>query len=125
MIISFGWTAPAVEARVKNVTRRAWKDEYAAKFHKGDICQAYTKSPRFQGKRICNIRLTREPYTEPLPLMPLDHYDKEGFEYLHAHQDLISQSGWEKFGDCSMDHFLLWRSTPVVLWVVHFDYIEG
>lgn len=52
MIISFAMTVNAFLSGSKTVTRRFWKDKYAAKFHAGDIVDAYSKSPRNGGKKI-------------------------------------------------------------------------
>ena len=80
-IISFGWTWPALLAEPplrKTVTRRDWNVEYALRF-KGDLIQAFDKSPRFGGKKIATIRLIRSPYNEPIDLMPDSDYEAEGF----------------------------------------------
>lgn len=49
-IISFGWTWPALVAKSKTVTRWDWDEDYARRFHKGDIVLAYDRSPRLGGR---------------------------------------------------------------------------
>lgn len=121
-IISFGWTSPAIVAHAKTKTRRQWKDSHAACFKKGDLIQAYNKSPQYHGERIEIIELTRDPYLEDIALMPDTDYETEGFAYLHAHSELISPSGREKFGNCSLYQFRQWRDQGGDYWVVEFSY---
>ena len=78
MIISMAWTTGAFLADKKSVTRRFWTPKYAAKFHAGDIVDAYDKSPRNGGKKIGLIRLTKDPYPQKLSDMPDDHFEREG-----------------------------------------------
>lgn len=78
MIISFAMTVAAFLAGKKTVTRRFWKDKYAAKFHTGDIVDVYDKSPRNGGKKIGCIRLLKDPYKQKLSDMPDEHFEREG-----------------------------------------------
>jgi hypothetical protein len=78
MIISFNWTVGAFLQGKKTVTRRFWKSKYAAKFHEGDIVDAYDKSPRNGGKKIGHIRLTKDPYKQPLENMTEEDFQREG-----------------------------------------------
>jgi hypothetical protein len=119
-IISFGWTWPAIRARVKTVTRRAWSYEYASMFRHGDICQAYDKVPFHSGRRIGLIRLTRPPYWEPIQYMPDSDYVAEGFQYLHAHPGLLPASmpiGVSRAG------FREWRASKALYRVVRFEHL--
>ncbi len=86
MIISFAWTTPALLAGAKTMTRRDWTDAHAAKFHAGDLVDAYDKSPRAHGHKVATIRLTRDPYLERVrgSLTP-EVQRREGFDWLHAH----------------------------------------
>jgi len=77
-IISFAWTTETLIKRLKTVTRRDWSDNYAKRFHKGDFCKAYDKSPRNGGRGVGIIRLTDEPYKEPLSAMSDDEEKAEG-----------------------------------------------
>lgn len=52
MIVSFAWTTDEYVRGLKDVTRRNWADEYAAKFVPGTFHSAYDKSPRFGGKAV-------------------------------------------------------------------------
>jgi hypothetical protein len=62
-IIVFAWgTMPKVLDGTKTLTHRDWNDEYAKRFHKGDIVQAWDKNPRNGGQKRCLIRLTADPY---------------------------------------------------------------
>ena len=64
MIISFAWTAEALLAGKKTVTRRCWKDSHAAKFKPGALHDAYDKIPIAGGKKIARVRIVsvmREP----------------------------------------------------------------
>lgn len=51
---------------------------YAIKYHKGDIVDAYDKSPRCGGRKIGQIRLTKNPYKQKLKNMPDSHFEREG-----------------------------------------------
>ena len=77
-IISFAWTTEAFLEGLKTVTRRDWSDKYAQRFHKGDFCKAYDKSPRNGGRCIGIIRLIKDPYKEPLSAMTDEEEKKEG-----------------------------------------------
>jgi len=116
-IISFGWTSPALLAGAKTVTRRDWKDSWARRFKKGDICQAYDKDPRYGGKRIAYIELTEYPVKEPMANMLESDYYKEGFSYLHEHPELIPAS--MPF-DVSPAGFNQWRLDGTEMWVIRF-----
>jgi len=62
-IIVFAWgTMPKVLDGTKTLTHRDWNDEYAKRFHNGDVVQAWDKSPRNHGQKRCLIKLTAEPY---------------------------------------------------------------
>jgi hypothetical protein len=65
-IISFAWTIKEVLTGQKTVTRRFWIDEYAKAFKKGDLVSAWDKLPYAGGKKIAILRLTCNPYKEPL-----------------------------------------------------------
>lgn len=80
--ISFAWTTAAVQARCKDVTRREWDDDYAARFQKGEVVGALDKTFRAGGKQFGTIRLLEKPYKESESLMPDRDYAGEGFEFL-------------------------------------------
>lgn len=79
MIISFARTTEALLERRKTVTRRKWKDSTAAKFHEGDLVDAWDHVPRVKGaQKVGVIRLTADPYKERLGDMPEADLEAEG-----------------------------------------------
>lgn len=116
-IISFGWTWPAFVAGAKTVTRRNWDADYAAKFKRGDILQAYDKSPRFGGKKIGLLTLTQDPYLERTSSMRDGDYEAEGFAYLNANRHLLPKS---MPYDVSRDGFEAWKGLDEKMWVIRF-----
>lgn len=122
-IISFAYVAPAINAGRKTVTRRAWDDAYAERFHEGQRIQAWDKSPRFGGKRIATIRLTANPTYEPMSDMPDEDYEGEGFAFLHETGVVPPKSsGFESF---SFEAFEGWRSGGGWAWVIRFEIEEA
>lgn len=94
MIISFAWTTGALLSGDKTVTRRFWTDAYAKRFKKGMLVDAYDKSPRCRGKKVADIRLTKDPYKEKLSNMSDDHYWREGgYRYWNNKEDYIEDMG--------------------------------
>lgn len=78
MIISFAHTTTALVCGAKTVTRRTWAPSHAAKFHVGDLVQAWNKTPRNKGaKKVAIIRIT-ELYSERLCDMPESDVAAEG-----------------------------------------------
>jgi len=77
-IISFAWTTDALLAGKKTVTRRDWDDRYAVRFKAGSICAAYDKSPRFGGKKVAEVKLTRAPYKQWLHEVTDADEEREG-----------------------------------------------
>ncbi len=107
----------------QTVTRRQWKNSYAARFKKDDVVWAYTRQPRYGGKLICPIILIEDPYKEDISIMPDSDYAAEGFLYMHLNQRLIPQSARKHFVDYDVDEFKKWRDSNIgEVWVVHFDY---
>ena len=88
-IISFSWTREAIRNRTKTVTRRWWEDSHARKFKKGDLVAAYDKNPLAGGKKIATIRITRDPYKQPLRDMPISHVKREGVPGVETVEDFI------------------------------------
>jgi uncharacterized protein YqfB (UPF0267 family) len=82
MIISFAWTKKTLTLRNKRkrktVTRRFWKDHYARRFKKGTVHDAYDKDPRYGGKKIAEIQITKDLYKEKLDKMTDSHFKREG-----------------------------------------------
>lgn len=116
MIISFGWTTPALVAGHKTVTRRDWKQQHAAKFKAGMIVDAWNTSPRnvhMSPKKIATIRITRDPYIESSADFYPDE-EAEGFWWLieNGHAETVADIGES------------WLSKPHPLYVVRFEVVE-
>lgn len=83
MIISFAWTTPALLAGAKTMTRRAWKQQQAAKFRAGMLVDAWDHVPRVRGARkVATIRITRDPWQQRTSLMTEDDFKREGIAWL-------------------------------------------
>uniref|UniRef100_A0A6M3LUL9 ASCH domain-containing protein n=1 Tax=viral metagenome TaxID=1070528 RepID=A0A6M3LUL9_9ZZZZ len=121
MQISFSWTTPAlfVEdlALRKSETRRDWKAKHAAKFRNGALVQAWDKQARFGGKKVAIIRLTRDPYQEPLCDIPGNAWYREGFEYLQRMCLRVDGvTPWELWSS--------WKLSDETMWVVEFELVQ-
>lgn len=118
MIISFAWTTPALLAGAKTMTRRDWSPEYAARFHVGDLVDAWNRSPRVGrakgARRVATIRLARDPYQQFPSEMLRGDFIREGFEWLEAngYAETVAQIRED------------WRDDPHPLWVVEFELVE-
>ncbi len=115
-IVSFAHTSPALVAGRKTVTRRDWKPKHASSFRKGEIVQAWDKSPRFGGKKIAEIRLTQAPYLESTADAPDADYEAEGFQYLQERFLPID-------GVAAITFWRLWHDDPAMLYVVRFELV--
>jgi len=85
--ITFPWTVEPLIGGRKTVARRCWSSKYFndwVRAWRGGryIHQAWDKSPSAGGKQIGWIRLTCEPYQEPLEDMPEADVQKEGGYWL-------------------------------------------
>ena len=114
--ISFNWTLRPLLLGEKTVTRRRWKDAYAARFKKGDLVEAYDRQPRFGGKRVALLRLTRDPYKESSADIPPSDWFEEGMHVLEA-------EGEELDGVTPGVFWLRWLSEPEDLWVIRFTVV--
>lgn len=88
MILSFGWTTPALLAGAKTCTRRDWKPEHAARFKAGMLVDAWNSLPRNVAKnprKVAVIRLTQDPVREYTRDIPEGDWFAEGFDYLNQH----------------------------------------
>ena len=126
--ISFAWTAPALLAGRKTVTRREWDDRYAATFHAGELVAAYDRQPRFRGVQIATIRLIANPTFEPMAAMPDGDYEGEGWAYFAEHPEqrpktilgqVVTPATFTRGG------FEHWRSGGGEMWVIRFDLVEA
>lgn len=124
MMISFGWTTPALLAGRKTVTRRDWSAGTVARarraFEAGEAIDAWNTSPRnVRGNphRIGKIRLTAEPRREATRLVPVEDYEREGFAYLDEHGILLN-------GRKPIQLFEEWEDGDGTLVVVRFVLLE-
>jgi hypothetical protein len=116
-IISFAWTTPALLAFVKTCTRRDWDEDYAKRFHKGDLLAAYDHSPRIHGHQIGVIELVDDPHRQRSDLIPLSDWVAEGFQYLADH-------GLTLHGLTPLRIWNEWHDNPRRLWVVRFKLVS-
>ncbi|MBW2090656.1 MAG: hypothetical protein JRI34_00835 [Deltaproteobacteria bacterium] len=125
MIISFAWTVPALLAGRKTRTRRQWTDEYASRFKKNMIVDAYNRSPRHGGKKVASIRLTANPIKIPIKIMPDEDFEKEGFAYFLENPDQIPRRGLLNYGIRDPWRvFRIWRAAGGDYWIVDFEMVE-
>ena len=114
--ISFAWTLEPLLEGVKNVTRRTWKPNYAAKFHEGDIVTAYDKMPHHGGKRVALLKLTCDPYLESTANIPIEDWVNEGFAFMEEQGLLVNK-------EIPATFWLRWAAEPKDLWVIRFRII--
>lgn len=120
-IISFAWTTPALVAQRKTATRREWKPQWAAKFHEGDLVDAWSKVPFHGGERVAQIRLTADPALESTAHMPDSDYESEGFAYLDEIGEQVPDLIRRHLGVTTFrEWFDAWRRSAQELWVVRF-----
>lgn len=112
-IISYAWTLPALEARVKTVTRRNWSDRYALSFKRDELVQAWDKLPRAGGQRVGTVRLTVKPYQEWTRDMPTADFWNEGLAYMQRLGYREAAEIWSR-----------WHLDNRLLWVVRFQLLE-
>lgn len=124
MILSFGYTSPALLAGAKSVTRRDWKQQHADRFRPGQIVDAYDRSQRVGGRKIAEIRIAESylPIAYPIATMPDSDYEAEGFRWLYEHYSVPPRSA--PFPDFSLGSFRAWRASGAVLYVVRFELVS-
>lgn len=116
-IISFAWTTPALLADAKTCTRRDWNDDYALRFHKGELAAGYDRLPRVHGHQVATVELTIDPYKQWTDRIPVTDWWAEGFEYLT--QNHLTLNGVEP-----IDFWRSWHDHPRYLWVVRFRLVS-
>ncbi len=121
-IISFAWTTDALLAGAKTCTRREWTDDFAKRFHAGDLVAAYNRNPRNGGKQIATIRLTRDPYPEFLADAPEDDYAAEGLAWMER-QGLLVPVGGKRIVPSRF--WELWKWNNPLVWVVRFELVTA
>ena len=117
MIISFAWTTDAFIAHRKTCTRRSWNDYYAARFRKGQIHDAWDRSPRFFGHKVGQFRLTQTPFQQNTSLMTEIDYEIEGLKWMEEQGLAIRKMHPRKF-------FEEWKAADETVWVVKFEPIS-
>lgn len=122
MILSFGWTSPALIALSKTRTRRHWAPRHAAQFIKlyqeGKTVDAWNTAPRNKygnPHKIATIRLTQEPFESNE--YPDEDWLNEGFGYLE-------NAGLKVDGQWPSELWRAWRLERPTLWVVSFEVLE-
>ena len=118
MIISFGWTSPALLAGVKTCTRRDWTEHHASWFRAGDLVDAWNTSPRnvrANPHKIATLRLTADVVLSRE--YPVSDYEAEGLHWL---DDL----GYKIHGIRAKVLWLAWQQEKPALYVVRFEVVE-
>mgnify|MGYP001559832082 CR=1 FL=1 len=125
--LSFGWTVPALLAGRKTRTTRAWSAPYAMLFRVGETIDAWDRSPKYDGRRVARLRVTRDSYPQNTRHMPDDAYEREGFAFL-------DEQGWRPLPmalapGTAPDRmwralFERWRASAKDQWVVEFVLIS-
>ncbi|CAA9241914.1 MAG: hypothetical protein AVDCRST_MAG77-1585 [uncultured Chloroflexi bacterium] len=119
----FGWTTPALLAGAKSVHRLPSTDRSVRHWHAGMLISAYQRAPARGGRPVAVVQLTEDPSLEPLPSMPDDDYDAEGWRWLHEHRSMLP--AWITSSDFGIDAFRQWRARPASLWVVRFRLVAA
>lgn len=117
MLISFAWTIEPFLANRKNVTRRYWKDSHAKKFKKGMIIDAFDKLPYRGGKKIGEIKLTKDPYQQRTSEMKTHDFIQEGLYWMFENNKTIHGKDVETF-------FSDWIKKDDLVWVIEFEKIN-
>ena len=115
--ISFAWTADALVNGHKTVTRREWTDNYAARFHQGDLLRAYDKRPAWGGKAVALIRLTQTPYKQRSDRLPATDWYAEGFAWLQGAKKTVGK-------ETPREVWRRWQDEPQDFWVIKFEVVE-
>lgn len=132
MLISFGWTAQALISGEKTTTLRQWNPRYAARFHQGQLVDAWNRGPRQHGYKIATIRLTEGLRYRWLGELYDDaeaYWRSEGFAFYHAHPETMPRTifGRSTKGiDFSLDWFrqLLEEKADERYYVLRFEMVE-
>jgi hypothetical protein len=99
ILLSFAYTSPAYDARVKTCTRRNWVAQYAARFRPGVQFMGYSRSPRYQGKPLHASRVI-SCVQEPRWMMPDSDFETEGFAFLSNVPGGVASLARNLIGDC-------------------------
>lgn len=124
-IISFGWTAAALLAGRKAVTRRDWTSYHASQFKAGMRVLAYDRRPEYGGKAIAVIELTQDPRREPDSMAPDSDYEAEGFAYYEEHPEELTPAARKQARvTITRKAFSDWRSQGGYSWVIRFRLVR-
>jgi len=119
--ISFGWTTLPLLAGEKSVTRRSWKDTYAARWWDGTEFFMLDKDYRYGGKRLGIGKLTANPVKELACEAPSSDFAAEGFAWYVRHPEHLSPAFRRQLGGHGLRGFL---SQHALFWVVRFEPVE-
>lgn len=126
MIISFGWTTPALLAGVKTVTRRDWNDKHAQQWidRIGTIADAWNASPRVVSKQphpIAKIRIESVLLTAQYPD---EDFELEGLRWLDEHGIWMPDTTRKDFRIKPAAFWNQWRAERPMLYRVAFEVVE-
>jgi len=99
VIISMAHVTPAFAARRKSETRRFWKPSHAKRFQAGQVCDAWSASPRnvsADPELLGTFEVLEPPFEQPLGDCDFRAiYEPEGFGYMDdEHQSLLLATLW-------------------------------
>jgi len=117
MWISFNMTTEALLADAKIRTRRGWKSVHAARFHTGDLVDAYDKRPQWGGRKIAVIELLADPKKMRYCDVSHDDWIMEGLDWIARRKMKV---GKETPGEL----WARWRSSDTACWVITFKVVE-
>lgn len=141
MHVAFAYmTAPLLLGQ-KTVTRRAWVDSHAAKFHAGEKLAAYDRDQRTGGRWVATCEIEKAPYVENTRNMPDADWACEGFRWYYLHPPYIPDwldartfvwnEGHPRDGlfaptraDFSLEAFRRWRVRSEDMYVLRFHLVE-
>jgi len=110
----------------KTVTRRDWNDKHAQlfinAFRKGQLIEAYDKSPRHGGRKVANIRLIEKPRTEPLSAMTMADVEDEGGLWGSVAEFTEAFIEGNALHHYEMTREDLTEDTPI--WVIRFELVD-
>lgn len=129
MILSFGWTTPALVADPcqKTETSREWTRTYADQVRRQvaagrDVFDAWNTSPRNtradpKPGKIGRVHLLAPPQIEHAYERPPETWEAEGFEYL-------TRGGWLLDRLTPMELWRGWLEADPPLYVVRFELVD-
>ncbi|MCK9496970.1 MAG: hypothetical protein M0R75_15970, partial [Dehalococcoidia bacterium] len=120
--ISFGWTTLPLLAGVKTVTRREWKDTFAARWHQGEQFWLLDKDYRYGGVRLGVGELTETPVKQLACDAPAGDFAAEGFAWFDQHPEMLTPAFRVRLAKAGgLRGFLRQHE---LMWVVRFRVVE-